>query len=316
VTTSPPTHSAGLHLQEKTMNHPETGRLLRPFIAAIAATVALVACGDRQRADAPPAAQSPPSAPPENTAAPPTGLPPAGAGATTGDAPATDAAAASAARVVAADRDFLSMAASSGTMEVEASRLALERSKNQQVRTFAQRMVDEHSKTNESLHAVAMSVGMTDLPSAMMATHSGHLERLRALQGQAFDREYAAQVGVAGHTEALALFDRASSEGSHQHIKTFAEKTLPALRDHLQEAQSVAKAVGVPADRLKAASQPPDLSAITTTGSTGTTGTAAAGGGATGGTGSADTMGSPGAPGKGTSAPGGSSGSAGTSPTK
>jgi putative membrane protein len=298
------------------MNYPEAGRLLRPFIFAIAATVALGACGDRERADLPPAAQSPPSAPPANTAAPPAGLPPAGAGTTTADAPATDAAAATAARVVAADRDFLTMALSIGAMELEASRLALERSKNQQVRTFAQRMVDEHSKTNESLHAVAMSVGMTDLPSAMMSAHRDPLERLRALQGQAFDREYAVQVGVAGHAEALALFNRASNEGSHQHVKTFAEKALPVLRDHLQEAQAVAKAVGVPADRLKAASEPPDLSTITTTGATGTTGTSAPGGGATGGAGSTGAPGAPDASGKGAAKAGGTAGPAETKPAK
>lgn len=280
---------------------------LRPGVAALVLVVVVAACSDRTPGTPPP----PNAAPPANTAAPPVSSPAAGGGTAAAEGPTTTSPAAngSAASVAAADRAFLTAAASSGLMEVEASRLALERSKHERVRAFAQRMVDDHTKSNDMLRSVAASVGMNDLPATMTDAHQGHLEKLRSLQGQEFDREYAAQVGVAGHTEAVALFDRATRDGAHQDIKVYAEKSLPTLREHLQQAQDTAKAVGVPADRMKSAAAPAE----------GAAGSATAGGAPApaAGAGSATTMGASGTPGKATTTGGGTSGTAeGTAPAK
>lgn len=184
--------------------------------------------------------------PPPNTAAPATAEP----------APGMPGGPPTAADVAAADRSFVTAAASSGMLEVEASRLALERTQHPQLRGFAQRMVDEHSKSNDELKAIAKDAGLTDLPATTMGKYNAMLEKLRALKGADFDREYAAQIGVASHTEAVALFDQATKDLSNPQLKAFATKTLPHLREHLKESQDVAKAVGVPADRLKAATAP------------------------------------------------------------
>jgi putative membrane protein len=230
--------------------------------AAVTAVTSIVACGDRSdrsagKGNTTTGAPSSPAVP-ANTAAPaPT--------ATSPSTPSTAAASAPAptpgSTIAASDREFITLAASSGALEVETGRLALEKSKNANVRTFAQHMVDGHSTTSESLRQVASAVRAA--PAVTMAPpHAAHLEKLRALSGAEFDREYAAQIGVAAHQEAVALFERASREAANADVRGFAEKTLPALRNNLQDGQTLAKNVGVPAERMKTANSPPDLSSL------------------------------------------------------
>jgi putative membrane protein len=284
-----------------------------PIAAILVASLGLAACGDRQPTTT--TTTAPTATPPANTAAPAPAAP---------AAPTTPA-------IAAADRDFVTMAASSSMMEVEASKMALEKSKNEEVRKFAQRMVDDHSKASEELRSMAGSAGMTEMPSAMVQVHASHMDRLRALGGQEFDREYAAQVGVAAHTEAVDLFEGASRDASNPDVRQFAEQKLPALRDHLEHAQKLAKSVGVTEERMKSARAKQERgvvgmgAATGTTGATGTTdarGTPAVGtttdasgtttgpSGRVGNEGSTSTMEATGMPGKGTGVGTGTSGTA------
>lgn len=215
-----------------------------PIGALVAAALALTACS-RDPAPAAPVAPPAPSVstPPANTAAP---------------APTEPAGSPAPTSIVSADRDLLTLAASAGMLEIEGSRLALEKSKHDQVRNFAQKMVDQHSLANDELRSIARTAGISELPPTMVQAHSWHMERLRALNGQEFDREYAAQIGVESHIEAVELFERAARDASNAELRAFAESKLPALREHLDAAQSVAKAVGVSVERMKSANAKPE----------------------------------------------------------
>ena len=214
--------------------------------AAVVAALTLVACGDRDRG----VGGSPPATPGSATksatvSGPPSASAPAPKKALSIPAPSAPA-------MAAADRDFVSLAASGDTFEIETSRLALDKTQAAVVKTFAQHMIDDHTKISDQLRSIARSAGITDM-LAMNATHSADLERLRALSGRDFDREYAAQVGVAAHQEAVALFTQTSRTAADAQLRSYAEQTLPHLREHLQQAQTLAKQVGVPGDRLKLA---------------------------------------------------------------
>ncbi len=214
--------------------------------AAVAAALMLCACGDRDREAAGSTTRAPGSdAPSAAASAAPASTAPSPGGATSPAAPSVPA-------MAAAGRDFVMTAASNDTFEVEAGKMALEKTQNPAVRTFAERMVDDHSETNEQLRAIARGAGITVMMS-MNAENSADLERLRVLSGREFDREYAAQVGVAAHQQAVASFEQTSRSASDAQLKSFAEQTLPHLRGHLQQAQALARQVGVPADRLRLA---------------------------------------------------------------
>jgi putative membrane protein len=215
--------------------------------AAVVAALTLVACGDRDRGVG---GNQQLTAANTTKSATVSGAPSASAPAPN-KAPSIPAPPAAPA-MAAADRDFVSLAASGDTFEIETSRLALDKTQADAVKTFAQHMIDDHTKISDQLRSIARSAGITDMLS-MNATHSADLERLRALSGRDFDREYAAQAGVAAHQEAVALFTQTSRTAADAQLRSYAEQTLPHLREHLQQAQTLAKQVGVPGDRLKLA---------------------------------------------------------------
>jgi putative membrane protein len=148
--------------------------------------------------------------------------------------------------VSAADIEFVSSAASAGTLEVEASRVAVEKAKTPAVRNFAQKMIDEHSRTGAELRALAVASSVGNV-AAMSPKDGEQLRKLKELQGRAFEREYVAQLGVAAHERAVGAFQKAAEGAADAQVKTFAQAKLPALRENLKTAQALAKELGPPA---------------------------------------------------------------------
>ena len=156
--------------------------------------------------------------------------------------------------ISAADVDFVATVASGNSLEVEASKLALERSRNDAVRKFAQHMVADHGKVGEELRALPVAASVGNF-AALMPKHKDQLSKLRELQGAAFDKAYVTQIGVAAHQETVSLFQKAADGASDSQTKAFAQAKLPALREHLQMAQTMAQQVGGAAPPAKAAAQ-------------------------------------------------------------
>lgn len=139
------------------------------------------------------------------------------------------------------DRKFVMAAAMSGMKEVELSRLAATRASSEEVRRFAQQMVDEHTRTNQELMQLAASKGVT-LPTMMDAKLQSMLTRMGAMSGAAFDRAYLHEAGVKEHRNAAKLFERHSMRGRDADLTAFASRVLPAIRSHLSMAESMERA--------------------------------------------------------------------------
>jgi hypothetical protein len=105
------------------------------------------------------------------------------------------------------------------------------------VRQFGQHMVDDHSKANQDLTQVASAKGLT-LPSALDAKHQADVQKLSALSGDKFDREYVSMM-VKDHKKDVAEFQKESTGGADADIKSFAARTLPVIQEHLQMIQRI-----------------------------------------------------------------------------
>lgn len=136
------------------------------------------------------------------------------------------------------DRNFFMQAAMSGMKEVELSRLAATRATSDDLRAFAQRMVDEHTAKNAELMQLATAKGVT-LPAAPDAKLQAMLTRMGALSGAQFDRAYLKEAGVKEHRNAAKLFERASTRATDADVRSFAASTLPAIRMHLSMAEGM-----------------------------------------------------------------------------
>lgn len=143
------------------------------------------------------------------------------------------AASAQAADVPRSDEAFMKQAAQNGHAEVESSKLALSKASSPDVKTFAQQMVDDHTKAGDELTALAQSKGIK-VSSEPSAAQRAKIKLMQTLDGASFDRSYASSMGVSAHEETIALFRKEAQQGKDPDVKAFATKTLPTLEHHLK----------------------------------------------------------------------------------
>ncbi|MBW9333204.1 DUF4142 domain-containing protein [Herbaspirillum aquaticum] len=140
------------------------------------------------------------------------------------------------------DKSFMTNAAEAGHAEIEASQIALEKSSNQAVKDYAQKMIDQHTKVDEQLKQLASSKDVT-LPTEPSMAQRAKIAILEKLKGNTFDKRYASMIGVSAHEDAVKLFQKSSKEAQDPDVKTFASKTLPGLQEHLQMGRDLKKTV-------------------------------------------------------------------------
>ena len=139
----------------------------------------------------------------------------------------------------AAAPDFASLAAASDMFEIEASKLALQRSNNAEVKAFAQMMIDAHTKTSEALKAAITASGATvNLPATLPQNLQEAMDKLRSASNEDFDAAYM-NAQVDRHQAALDLFQRYAQDGDIAALKTLAAATAPAIQQHLDKARAL-----------------------------------------------------------------------------
>lgn len=122
--------------------------------------------------------------------------------------------------------------------EVEMGKLAQSKSQNQEVKTFAQQMIDDHTKGLAEVQTVAQAKGIT-LPTELDAKHKAMAAKLAKLEGEKFDREYMKVGGTASHKEALALLNKNEKNAKDSDVKGLATKMKPTVEQHLKAAQQM-----------------------------------------------------------------------------
>ncbi|WP_444839874.1 DUF4142 domain-containing protein [Bradyrhizobium sp.] len=79
-----------------------------------------------------------------------------------------------------------------------------------------------------------------ELPTALDASHQSKLDKLKDTSGNDFSSSFNS-MQVSAHKDAVDLFERYVGGGDNTDLKDWADKTLPALRHHLEMAQSLGK---------------------------------------------------------------------------
>jgi putative membrane protein len=141
-----------------------------------------------------------------------------------------------------ADTDFMLKAATGGMAEVELGRLAATKAQNAEVKQFAQKMVDEHTKANNELKALAGEKNFT-MPARLDPKHQSVMDKLNGLSGAEFDKAYVAAM-VQDHEETMALFKSEADGGRDADAKAWAGKMLPNLQMHLDMIKGIQSKIG------------------------------------------------------------------------
>jgi putative membrane protein len=142
------------------------------------------------------------------------------------------------------DRMFVSKAMQGSVAEVQLAQMTLQKSSNDQVKQFAQRMIDDHTKLNEQMKPVAQQLGVTP-PDQVSKNDRKTMAKLQALSGSAYDQAYIKDM-VKDHKQDLTEFQAEASSGQDQTVKDAANQGSKVIAQHLQMAQQLAKDQNVP----------------------------------------------------------------------
>jgi putative membrane protein len=137
------------------------------------------------------------------------------------------------------DRMFVKNAMQGGIAEVQLAQLTLQKSSNEQVKQFAQRMVADHTKMNEQMKPVAQQLGVA-IPTEVSKKDKKTLSELQGLSGPAYDQAYIKDM-VKDHKKDLSDFQMEASSGQDPTVKDAANQGSQVIAQHLQMIQQLAK---------------------------------------------------------------------------
>ena len=139
-----------------------------------------------------------------------------------------------AADVPAKTTEFVDKVAVSNKFEIDTSQLALKYGKGEDVKKFAQQMIDDHTTAGEDFKAAVKEAGIEPPADSLDMSHQATYAKLRVFTTEAgFDASYlSAQLDA--HKDAVSLFRDYAANGPTPSLKAFAEKTLPTLEHHLK----------------------------------------------------------------------------------
>jgi putative membrane protein len=157
--------------------------------------------------------------------------------ATTVTSPAGEVATPPPATITPGDRNFAETAARMGMAEVQLATNVSNRAQTQEVRSFAQRMITDHNRSNQELTTLAAQKGI-DPPADLDPKHKELDTKLAALAGPELDRVYM-QAMVEDHAAAMTAFQSAAAGAADPDLKAWAAKTLPVLQEHHHMAQQI-----------------------------------------------------------------------------
>ncbi|MFP5392832.1 MAG: DUF4142 domain-containing protein [Gammaproteobacteria bacterium] len=138
----------------------------------------------------------------------------------------------------AADQKLVASMAMANMAEIQTGKMAQQKTQNEQVKSYAQRMIDDHTRALNEVQQLAQNKGMT-LPTELDKAHKDKAAKLEKLSGEQFDRAYMAQTGVADHKKTHALVSMGADKARDPDVKALAARLQPAVDEHLRMAQDM-----------------------------------------------------------------------------
>ncbi len=138
------------------------------------------------------------------------------------------------------DEKMVKQIAESHLAEINAGKLAQDKASSDEVKSFAKKMVDDHTKALDDLKQLAQSKGVT-LPTEPSREQMAQEKKLQALSGEKFDRQYLQQAGDRAHKETHRLLQRAASRAEDTDLKNYASKAVGTVETHQQMAKETSR---------------------------------------------------------------------------
>jgi putative membrane protein len=135
------------------------------------------------------------------------------------------------------DQDFLVKASEGNVSEIKLGQLALHKANTPQVRQFAQRMINDHTKAQEELVKDMHGFNII-IPDHVTKDAAGLYDKLNQESGVDFDKDYMNAM-VSDHQNDVNTFQDEVKNGKNEQLRDYAQNTLPVLQQHLQNAKEI-----------------------------------------------------------------------------
>lgn len=145
------------------------------------------------------------------------------------------------------DQQFLRKALEGGAAEVQLGQLAQQKSQSDDVKQFAQKMVNDHTQLNNQMEPIAKQLGVAE-PKGPSKKDRQLIEKLSALSGPQFDEEYIRAM-VKDHKQDLREFKDEAQMAQDASVKRAATEGSAVISQHLQQIEQIAQSHNVTASR-------------------------------------------------------------------
>ncbi|RYD79228.1 MAG: DUF4142 domain-containing protein [Verrucomicrobiaceae bacterium] len=134
-------------------------------------------------------------------------------------------------KVTAMDKAWAQMTAMSDMAEIKLSKAAQEKATSEEVKQFAAKMIEDHTKSSQELKQIASQCKI-DLKVEVPEAKKDMLQEITQKSGAEFDQAYM-EHQLAAHRMAVAHFQNGAELLKNQELQRFAQKTLPVIQGHL-----------------------------------------------------------------------------------
>ena len=142
------------------------------------------------------------------------------------------------------DPEIAHIAYTAGQIDIQAAQLALKKSKNKEVRAFADDMVRDHKAVNDKALALVKKLKVTlednDTSKALSKQAADKRNELSKLSGNAFEKAYIENEVAYHKTVNDALQTTLIPSASNQELKELLSTGLKIFQGHQQHAEHVA----------------------------------------------------------------------------
>ena len=148
------------------------------------------------------------------------------------------------------DAQIAAIVVTANQVDIDAGKLAAARTKNAEVKKFAQLMVTDHTGVNKQAVDLATRLKVTpqenDTSKSLKAGGEKNVANLKTLNGAAFDKAYVDHE-VAYHQAVLDAVDKTLiPSASNADLKALLVKVRPAFVAHLEHAKHLQSTLGKP----------------------------------------------------------------------
>ena len=145
------------------------------------------------------------------------------------------------------DPQIVGIVSTADQIDINYGKLALSKTKNQQVRDFAQQMITDHSSVQKSVDALAAKLNVaaedSETSSSLKAQAQQMTQKLEGLKGREFEKAYiknevAYHQAVINATKTVLVPSAQNAE-----LKSALQGAVPLFEGHLEHAQRVQSAI-------------------------------------------------------------------------